>query len=79
MILGRTNYNYLNAHFFVRIFDDHVSFAAVCALYLEEAVGRVTDATRQNSIPQHGIDNCTLAIRRPTDKTFEDTKIWNSK
>ena len=37
-------------------------FVGIAALDLQEAVCGVADTGRQNFLPQHGINNCTLAI-----------------
>ena len=59
---------YLYALGLIRILCQYAGLIIITTFHLDEAVGGMTDTTRQNLLLQHGVDHRALAIRCSEEK-----------
>lgn len=59
---------YLNIELLFRAFGPHEGLICVRAFHLQKAVGCVPDATWEDFVMQHSIDDCTFAITCPVNQ-----------
>ena len=65
---------YLHTLFFIWPFCHEIGFISIRSFNAQEAIGCMANPTREDFIPQHGIDNRAL----PTACPEEYTKSWQN-